>query len=233
MKYVVVFDMDDTLYEELTFVKSGFIAVAEFLNDEFKIDIKESYNFMCDRLYQDGRGSIFNSLLEYYGIYTLDLVQKCVDVYRYHQPRIKLQGEVIDLLNSLKNYPLYVVTDGFVPTQEKKIQALGLPNFMKKSIASYSLGSDKGKPSPYWFKQIVNWEKVEPKHVVYIGDNAKKDFIGIKPLGFHTIRVKTGEYKEQVPSELHEAEYVIECIRKLPDVLKKIWSDFRIEGELI
>lgn len=232
MKYVVVFDMDDTLYEELTYVKSGFKAVADFLNEEFTIDINESYTFMCDRLLQDGRGSIFNALLEYYEVYTTDLVKKCVDVYRYHQPTIKLQVEMINLLNSLKNYPLYVVTDGFVPTQEKKIQALGLSNFMKKSITSYSLGSDKGKPSPYWFKQIVHWEKVEPTQVVYIGDNATKDFVGIKPLGFHTIRVKTGDYKDQVPSNLHEAEYVIECLRELPHVLKKIWQDFRIEGEL-
>ena len=37
----ILFDLDDTLYEEKQFVKSGFIKVAEFIEYKFKINEKD------------------------------------------------------------------------------------------------------------------------------------------------------------------------------------------------
>ncbi len=34
----VVFDMDDTLYDEMTFVQSGFRSVAQYLSTRFNLD---------------------------------------------------------------------------------------------------------------------------------------------------------------------------------------------------
>lgn len=38
---VVVFDLDDTLYEELTFVRSGFKSVARLLNEHFQVNARK------------------------------------------------------------------------------------------------------------------------------------------------------------------------------------------------
>ena len=35
---VIVFDLDDTLYDEIEYVKSGFIQVANYFSYEFEID---------------------------------------------------------------------------------------------------------------------------------------------------------------------------------------------------
>ena len=35
---IFVFDPDDTLYDELTYVESGFTAVANFVDDSFGLD---------------------------------------------------------------------------------------------------------------------------------------------------------------------------------------------------
>lgn len=55
--------------------------------------------------------------------------------------------------------------------------------------------------------------------MVYIGDNPYKDFVGIKPLGFRTVRVCRGQYKEIVKTEEYEAGYRIKSLEELDDVL--------------
>ncbi|HEX2953991.1 MAG TPA: HAD family hydrolase, partial [Bacillota bacterium] len=65
---VLVFDLDDTLYEELTFVKSGFRAVAGFLQERYGIPAQPSLELMLQKL-EGGRGRIFDDLLLHHGIY--------------------------------------------------------------------------------------------------------------------------------------------------------------------
>jgi putative hydrolase of the HAD superfamily len=63
------------------------------------------------------------------------------------------------------------------------------------------------KPSTYCFHKILQWERANPKDLIYIGDNPKKDFVNLKKDGFRTIQVLTGEHKEvEVPLE-YEADF--------------------------
>ena len=40
---VVVFDLDDTLYKEIEFVKNGFNSVSDYLSKKFKLNKKKIY----------------------------------------------------------------------------------------------------------------------------------------------------------------------------------------------
>ena len=40
---VIIFDLDDTLYEEKKFVQSGFLAVAGYIKEQFKV-IKKNFS---------------------------------------------------------------------------------------------------------------------------------------------------------------------------------------------
>jgi putative hydrolase of the HAD superfamily len=48
-----------------------------------------------------------------------------------------------------------------------------------------------------------------------VGDNVKKDFVGIKPLGFNTVRVLRGNYAHYVADEAHEAARIIQSLDEL------------------
>ncbi|MGG3881913.1 HAD family hydrolase [Bacillus smithii] len=90
---------------------------------------------------------------------------------------------------------------------------------MKHCYVTHRYGIHNAKPSPYCFMHIIEREKVNPHDVVYIGDNPKKDFVGIKPLGFKTIRVMTGQHRSiEMPKE-YEADIRIESLAQLEDVL--------------
>lgn len=221
--------MDDTLYDEFTFVKSGFHAVSSYLSPIMNVSEAELFDFMWKQLHEKGRGHIFDELLKYFGYFSKKLARKCISIYRLHEPNIKLPDESIACLQLLKSYPLYLVTDGNKIVQYNKVKALGLEKWMKHCYITHRYGKKHAKPSPYCFKLIQQREKVAPQDIVYIADNPRKDFVGIKPLGFRTIRIMTSEYRHLELLEEYEAKLRIDSLKQLPAALNQLWPDFTLE----
>ncbi|QMU28982.1 HAD family hydrolase [Adhaeribacter radiodurans] len=203
---VLVFDLDDTLYEEITFVKSGFKAVANYLAPLINCPEEELFTKLLNRLEAGGRGSIFNDVLTKYGKNSQKLVTKCLSIYRLHAPEIQLYPDAIRCLERFRHYPLYVVTDGNKLVQQNKVKALHVSDKVKKVFITHRFGIKNAKPSVYCFELIGKLEKTEPANIVYIGDNPSKDFVGLKPLGFKTIRIMRGNYRHLQPGEAYEAD---------------------------
>ncbi len=209
---VLVFDLDDTLYDEITFVDSGFRAVSKYLHDTHDVCKQKSFSFMLDHLRDHGRGKVFDELLTMIGLHSKKNVKACLFVYRTHKPKIKLFDDAQRCLLRCKDLPRYIVTDGNKCVQKSKITCLGLYNQMKFCYVTHQHGIHNAKPSPYCFLKICEREKVPPGQVFYIGDNPNKDFVGIKPLGFKTIRILRGHYKDLVLSNQYEADYSINSL---------------------
>ena len=197
MSNVLIFDLDDTLYPEITYVHSGFSAVARSLKDIYGWDPEDSFTYMQHVLATMGRGNIFNALLESHGVLTRKAVRHCVSLYRYHRPCIKLDNEAEDFLRRLPIKP-YLVTDGHKIVQSKKIDALGLKSFFKKTYITHRYGVCHAKPSPYCFNLIRHSESCDWSDLIYVGDNPAKDFVSLNELGAKTIRILKGAYSNVV-----------------------------------
>jgi|HigsolmetaAR203D_1030402.scaffolds.fasta_scaffold01986_8 putative hydrolase of the HAD superfamily len=223
---VIVFDLDDTLYDELTFVRSGFKAVAAFLEEQKGIPAEQSYADMLERLERDGRGKVFDAVLQEYDCYSKRLAARCVAVYRAHRPDIRLFPDAEYALETLGAYPLYIVTDGNKHVQWNKLQALGLaahPN-IRRCFVTRRFGIRREKPSPYCFGLICRAERTEPRDVVYVGDNPNKDFVGIKPLGYRTVRIRRGSYAGLRKPAEYEAEHEIDDLTELIEYIRRIYG---------
>jgi putative hydrolase of the HAD superfamily len=221
---ILVFDLDDTLYDETTYVKSGFKAVAEYLSKEFNLSAKKITEELLEEL-KNGRGSIFDAVLKKYNIYSKRLVKKCIVTYRFHTPNISLSANGKKCLERFKNYPIYIVTDGNKIVQYKKIKALGVDKKVKHYYITHRYGVHNAKPSPYCFQKICEKEKITANQVVYIADNVSKDFVGIKPLGFKTIQVLTGQYTNIKRPREYQAELKINSLDELTEsFIKKLFS---------
>ena len=85
----------------------------------------------------------------------------------------------------------------------------------EKIIPTYQYGLSFSKPSVKCFKKILNYEKIKPYKMVYIGDNPYKDFINIKKLGIKTIRIKRGAYRNIVLDKNYEADYTVKNLDKI------------------
>lgn len=207
---IIVTDLDDTLYPEIEFVYSGFREVCDYLSDTFQIEPKASYQIMLDELAANGRGKIFDTVLEKYRLNTVANRKKCLSVYRSHKPKLELYPEAERFIKRFSMYRKYIITDGNVRVQRNKINALNLQKHFVKTIPTYQYGLQYSKPSVFCFEKILVWEgQKDPGQLVYIGDNPKKDFVSLNKIGAKTIRVLTGEFRSLKAEPAFDAQYTV------------------------
>lgn len=189
---VVVFDMDDTLYDEIEYCRSGFAAVAEFLADtQDAPPSSRIFAALWDQFSAGNHARTFNAVLDELAIgYDDKRVLELIKVYRNHVPKITLPEDSRGVLVELqKKYTLALLTDGFLPAQRLKALALGIEDYFQSIVYTEELGREFWKPSPVGFERIMQDLNARPENIVYIADNEKKDFIAPNRLGFSTVQL--------------------------------------------
>lgn len=216
---VLIFDLDDTLYDERTYVESGFRAVARWGESRFGWDPESSFRTMVSVLDAEGRGAVFNRWLAANGVTSASAIRDGVKVYRHHTPDISVPEPIRHLLSSLSTSPLYLVTDGHKIVQAKKIAALGIAPSFRRCYITHRYGVASAKPSLRCFELIKARERCDWGDMVYIGDNPAKDFVSLNAVGAHTVRVKTGMHKDAVAKPGYEAQHQIADLLQLPSII--------------
>ena len=225
MTTTVVFDLDDTLYDEIDYCQSGFRAVSEFLAEPSASQPAERiFAALWDQFTAGNRSGTFNAALDTLEIqYDDEQIQRLVGVYRSHIPTITLPTDSRDVLSELKaKYTLVLLTDGFLPAQQLKVQALGIEEYFAIIVYTEQLGRECWKPSPAGFEKIIKDLNEAPARMVYVGDNEKKDFIAPNKLGFSTVQlIRPARIHTSVATEpVAAARHVIHQISRLPALLK-------------
>ncbi|MHC4791767.1 MAG: HAD family hydrolase, partial [Planctomycetota bacterium] len=158
MVTTIVFDLDDALYDEIDYCRSGFKAVADFVTKSPGVPNAEHiFDCLWQQFKSGNRKKTFNTALEELGIdYDEKFIGELVKVYRNHTPKITLPADSKDVLSQLKDkFTLALLTDGFLPAQKLKVQALDLEKYFKCIIYTEHLGRDCWKPSPAGFEKII------------------------------------------------------------------------------
>lgn len=173
---VICFDLDDTLYKEIDFVKSAYREIAE------KTGHPEAVQSMI-KWYYEGKNVFAEMITEYKLEQTLS---DCIEIYRNHFPKISLEPEVKCFLDELKSAGVYLglITNGRSVSQRNKINALGLEGFFDIEVISEEFGYEKPDERCYG---VIMETFPECKRYIYIGDNPEKDFIAPNKLGWQTI----------------------------------------------
>jgi putative hydrolase of the HAD superfamily len=220
-KRIVVFDLDDTLYPEIEYVRSGFRAVAFALEDRFDVHAEEAFALLWRALQVHGRGKTFDRVLEELGVHSRAAVRSLVDTYRGHVPELTLPAESRRVLERLSDRPLYLVSDGHKGVQARKLAALGIEPCFRHCYLTNRYGIARQKPSPHVFQLLVRREGCDPGDVVYVGDDPHKDFCGIRPLGFRTLRVRTGRHAHAEVAPERDAEASVEFLARVPERIER------------
>jgi putative hydrolase of the HAD superfamily len=186
----VVFDVDDTLYLERDYVRSGFAAVAPYVAQRYGI---ADFADQAWRLFEAGvRATTFNDVLAGGGcVATAAEIADLVARYRQHAPQICLLADAEAAIAALHgNAKLAVITDGPLDSQQAKVRALQLARWCDPVICTATLGPNRGKPHPEAFERVEQATDCHGGECLYVADNPAKDFQGPKLLGWATIRVR-------------------------------------------
>ncbi len=221
MIQAVVFDLDHTLfdrYETLRLVVPRFkdcFKINEGITDEF------IYKEICwaDKQYVHlgwekilkhlSDKNIFKEIpsFEEYTQYLVSQFRVTAVEYIFTKPmleKLRKQG-----------YKLGIITNGNSITQHKKIELLGLSDYVDEIIVA---GDEKfDKPEPEIFCLMAERLNIKPEEMMYVGDNPLNDVEGSRRAGCLPVWVKTtGTW---IFPEIEKPKLQVETVEEMPELL--------------
>ena len=163
----VIFDLDDTLYSEKEYIRSGYRKIAEHFRKPELAD-------QMWAVFEHGGRAIDEVLtankLEAHK-------EEALRIYRFQDPEIHLYPGVEEMLKRIRRTKkVGIITDGRPEGQRAKLRALRI--HVDEIIVTDELGGVKfRKPNEAAFRLMQRRMSVPFEKMVYIGDNMKKDFI--------------------------------------------------------
>lgn len=159
----IVLDLDDTLYSEREFERSGFRAILDTLDVTHTVQLDDLLELSIQG--QD----VFAHLN-----FDEHLRHVALSIYRQHQPNIALYPDAALFIDQAlaADCTLVIATEGRSVTQRNKISALGIADKISHVLISDEVGHRKIEPE--FFSDILALGS--HKNCVMIGDNPVKDF---------------------------------------------------------
>jgi putative hydrolase of the HAD superfamily len=184
----VVFDLDDTLYLERHYVRGGYAAVAQKMAENSG-DANVLAQWMWERFLAGSSARMFDAANEHFALH-LDPAQlaSLVEAYRCHRPRIEPEEEAARAMAALApRAKLGLLSDGFLPAQQLKLEALHLASAFTAVVFTEALGRQFWKPDPAGFRLVAERLGVSHADCAYVADNLSKDFVAPNALGWRTV----------------------------------------------
>lgn len=187
---VIVFDLDDTLYLERDYVRSGLSAVGRWAKAAMGID--GLGKIMLDRFDAGARTHIFDDSLRDMDVEASSaVIARMLSTYRQHRPDIRLAEDAERFLAARDDRTAFaVVTDGFLDAQRRKIRALSLyGRGVQFGVCTDRWGREWWKPHPRAFQHVERYFGRCGTALTYVADNPTKDFNAPRSLGWRTVQI--------------------------------------------
>ena len=198
----VTVDLDDTLFPQQAWLRGAWEAVAA-AGQTLGLDADALHERLVaiSAAGSDG-GRIVDRALLAIGCSDVDLpalTPGLLAAFRAHAPgRLECYPGVEAALALVRAaVPVACVTDGDPHIQRSKLRALGLADSFDAVVFSDELGRQYRKPHPAPFLRALDLLGVGAGDAVHVGDRPAKDVAGPESAGMRSIRVRTGEYKDQ------------------------------------
>lgn len=233
MQLTIVFDLDDTLYLERDYVRSGFRALDRWVFEEFGL---AGFGAAAQGAWDRGeRRKSFDMAMAALGIAAnADLVAAMLAHYRAHVPAISLLPDAADFLDAGRHhYRLALITDGPGIVQQRKIDALHLDRHgIDPIIATGLWGEAYWKPHERAFRMVEDRHGISGRRFIYVADNPAKDFIAPRALGWGAVQInRDGAVHPRRPSHPgHAAHVEISSLTELtPGLIERLLAQTVLE----
>ena len=194
----LVFDVDDTLYEQIVPFKNAFRSL-------FDIDIDMEKFYLLSRYYSDVKFEASRNgemTMDEYHIYRIQEAAKDLGVYltdeqalnmqkeyKKNQQKLQMSDITINILELAKknDVKLGIITNGPSEHQWAKVDALGVEKWISREniIVSGDLGINK--PDVRIFDAMQEKLQLGVESLYYIGDSLENDIVGANNAGWNTI----------------------------------------------
>ncbi len=213
---VVLFDMDNTLFDLVGAQIASCHAVTRFLGNNdgdalFDYFLRPArgfesheniHDFMDDRsLSRDG------------------MFREACRIYESEKLRhITPYPGVMETLEVLKEcgYTMGIVTDAHSRDATRRLEKIGLLPFFCGMVTYDMVGVKKPAPDP--FLVALDMMKAQTHEVLLVGDSPRRDIEPCRLLGIRSVYARYGDRFSDYRSEF-EADFTIDAMDELPDIL--------------
>ena len=110
-----------------------------------------------------------------------------------------------------------LITNGPSDIQRSKVKMLGLEELMDETVVGGEVGRNKPDPEP--FRIFAKKIGIEPKNMLYIGDNPFNDVEGSRNAGYIPVWVKTyGAWDNSVK----KADFEVSTVEEIPSLIYRL-----------
>lgn len=195
----VIFDLDNTLYPHRQYVEGAFLVMARWIAPRADADVASVCANMLEtwKDHNQRYGSYYRRILDRYALACDENENELRRIYHSYKPSLTPFPGAVDLLKRLAaSYRLGLLTDGWAPTQRRKLAALDLATHFHAIVFTGDLGQEYYKPHSRGYRMILNQLDAKPEQTVFVGDNPETDIRGARDFGLCAIRILKGEYRE-------------------------------------
>ena len=207
----LVFDVDDTLYEQIVPFKNAYKSL-------FDMDIDTEKFYLLSRYYSDVKFEASRNgemTMDEYHIYRIQEAAKDLGVclsdeqalnmqkeYKKNQQKLQMSNITISILDLAKenNVKLGIITNGPSEHQWSKVKALGVEKWIDKENIIVSGDYGINKPDVRIYEIMQEKLQLPNDFLYYIGDSLENDIVGANNAGWKSIWIN--RYKRKLPENV-------------------------------
>ena len=228
----LVFDVDDTLYEQIVPFENAYKSL-------FDMDIDIEQFYLLSRYYSDVKFEASRNgemTMDEYHIYRIQEAARDVGVfltdeqalnmqkeYKKNQQKLQMFDITISILELAKenNIKLGIITNGPSKHQWSKVEALGIERWINKDNIVVSGDYDINKPDVRIFEIMKEKLQLPNDSLYYVGDSLENDIVGANNAGWKAIWIN--RYKKKLPKNV-DIYKIAENNGELFEIIKKIFE---------
>ena len=228
----LVFDVDDTLYEQIVPFENAYKSL-------FDMDIDMEQFYLLSRHYSDVKFEASRNgemTMDEYHIYRIQEAAQDLGVtltdeqaldmqkeYKKNQQKLQMSDITISILELAKenNIKLGIITNGPSEHQWSKVEALGVERWINKDNIVVSGDYDINKPDIRIFEIMQEKLQLPNDLLYYVGDSLENDIVGANNAGWKAIWIN--RYKKKLPENV-DIYKIAENNAELFEIIKKIFE---------
>lgn len=189
MKKAVIFDLDNTLYNEDLYFLEVFKAFSKRHNLDF--DLFER-NF-TDKFRLESK-DLFTDILKKIDYYTLERQNELFELYKNIDCNLEIYNEAFEIINHLKekNFKLAIITNGIIEAQKNKVKSLNIQNNFDAIIFAREFGSAYEKPHEKPFLKALKDLNTNIEETLFVGDHPFTDIKGAQNINLDALWFSNG-----------------------------------------
>ena len=230
----IIFDVDDTLYDQSLSFKNTCKKMLKQSFTEAELDrlyiVSRKYSDALFDVCEAGEMTVeemhirrIKDAVAEFGVEMTDTEAMAFQkAYVDEQQKIVLFDEVVELLEVLRKQEkqLAVLTNGGEAHQSMKIKQLGLTRWIPEENLFISESIGYAKPSGEAFRILEQKLQLDRDKTVYIGDSFANDIVGAKQAGWNAVWMN--HRRREMPVGTVVPDKVVYSAGELRDLLKGI-----------